>query len=612
MSNDADRIGGCAAGTNNLHAVYRAAATTVHRVDDHLTLLTSDLWHGVVPVETAALTVLRCCQQERTLDAHANYAARELHVDTEAVLETLTGLVARGLLRAVADMPRDSPRYPPSSTPLDCLAIVTADRPARLERCLTSYVDYIRARHLRLRVLVVDGSCGREHREATERCVEVVSRSRGVAIEYQGADARLIQRQNAHTRGVQRSTMDWLMPEAPTWRGAGATRNQLLLATAGERVLTVDDDTVCRPWRPADAASGSALIGHVDPNDTKTFPTRAEAVADALTTSGDLLAGHEALLGSPLATFAGSPGTKRHLDDVCRHLLPVLDGMRPAWRVRATWSGLAGDAGTYCPYRLLFATGPTRDRLASAENRFRLAFFSREVVRSVRCATVTDEPWFMGYCATLDNTALLPPFVPFGTNEDGLFGAMLRMCDPNAFIGQVPVGIVHDSARGPTYDDRRIPSASDLRITDVLLQLSRMYTDGCVSAVPEERLRGLGRHLIECGRLEVRAWRALLTRLGVEAKRRLLVAADSTLASGFPYPVYWRAALRRYQQAVLESLLSPTFYVPVDYQTCSTIDQSLARFQADVAAFGEALIAWPDVWEMGRQHVASHTNARPL
>ena len=35
-------------------------------------------------------------------------------------------------------------------------------------------------------------------------------------------------------------------------------------------------------------------------------------------------------------------------------------------------------------------------------------------------------------------------------------------------------------------------------------------------------------------------------------------------------------------------------------------------FQADVAAFGEALIAWPDVWEMGRQHVASHTNARPL
>jgi hypothetical protein len=576
---------------------YRAVSAEIHDVDDGLAIVTSELLPAALTIRAASAVVLRHCLAERSLPEHADHAARELGLASGRDLDPVVEALARqGLLRRL-DRPSVAGIPAAAGAEIRTLAILTADRPDYLRRCLRSCLERLEAHGRDLRVLVVDASRDPEQRQRTEREVRAANAAADRDVEYAGESSRKALAVFAASRGVNERALEWLLPETPAQRSAGGGRNHLLLLTAGTPVLMVDDDTVCATWRHEDAGDGVAFVGHVDPNDTRVFAVRRDAIAAVQTTADDLLAAHESLLGHRLADLFDRGGSGRDLTGVCHHLLPAFDGLRPTWTVRATWAGLAGDAGTNGPLALLFSAGATRARLAAGDG-LAAALASREVVRSVKRPTVTDEPWFMAYCAAVDASVLLPPFSPVGTNEDGLFGAMLRMCDPTAFIAQIPYGIVHDSSRPSAYDPDALAAASGLRLADLVSWLSSPAAAASTETVPAERMRGLGRHLSACGRLGSRAWRAYLTRSVADARRRLLVATESVLDSGFDYPAAWRQAIRRYQQAILDRVTAADMCVPAEYRSAASIDEAIDAVRRDVGMFGEALIAWPDLWAM--------------
>src|SRR5258708_11029048 len=108
---------------------------------------------------------------------------------------------------------------------------------------------------------------------------------------------------------------------------------------------------------------------------------------------------------------------------------------------------MAGEGAANCPSSIL-VNGTAGGRvIRDPPALYRLATTSREVVRSVPRPTVTDESGLMAYCAAIDNRTIVPPFSSVGTNEDGLFGAMLRIASPEAFIGHVQWGIIQCSSR---------------------------------------------------------------------------------------------------------------------------------------------------------------------
>jgi hypothetical protein len=313
----------------------------------------------------------------------------------------------------------------------------------------------------------------------------------------------------------------------------------------------------------------------------------------------DLFGEHERLLGRPLAHLAhrvGASGTEH----ICQHLSPVLDGRYPHRRVRLTGTGIAGDAAVWCQYPLLFAIGKTRARLAADPRAFDLALSSREVVRGVRRATVIDEPWWMTCCAGIDATTLVPPFSPLGAGEDGLFAALLRTCDPDAFVAQAPVGIVHDSTRSGGYDVSRMASATDIRLADVVRWSAASWAQSAVEPEPARRMEQLGRYLVALAQLDAGEFGERLRSWAIDARRRLLVAAEMHLASGFVYPPRWVSAVRRYQQAALTSLTSGQAFTPVELQSLSDPKLATDAVQRHLARLGRALQYWPSLWNPGR------------
>lgn len=579
---------------------YRSLAVEAHRVDGGLTLLNALSTSDVYVVSSVAAAVLGNCLAERPIDAHVEHAARVLRQPVELTRDHVLSLVAEGLLRPIERLQttgNGAVREAPSGATISSVAIVTADRPTQLARCLASYLRHLEAHGRTLPVLVVDGSRDDGNASEVQRLVAEAGRVAARDVRYLGPASRRAIRTRAEAHGVAPDILEWLLPDRPVLGFAGVVRNQVLLSTVGQALLSADDDTVGEVWELDQREPGLALAGHVDPRETQCFASRADAFAAvAGGRRVDLIEQHEALLGHRCHELAETWCDQRNLDDVCPHLLPVLEGARPNWQVALTWGGVAGDAATYCPYPVLFASNVTRERLAASEDALDLALSSREVVRAVRRFTLTDQPWFMSYCAGMDNRRLLPPFSPALRNEDGLFAAMLRMCDPDAFVGQVPCGVLHDSSRSSLRDAGVIASASTTRTAEVVQWLAAPFVAAHLSSDSASRMCGLGAFLVECGRLDLPAWKALLTSAAVAAKRRSLVAVEMVLSRDFAYPIHMRQAIRRYQQAALNSTTSATLIIPAEYRDRPSSDHAIEDLQTYVSRFGEALMAWPAIW----------------
>ena len=461
-----------------------------------------------------------------------------------------------------------------SGRALDLLAIVTADRPDAFRRCLLSYIDHARRHAIALPIIVADGSRRVANSRSIATIVRNASRRTGASITIAGrAEVRRL-RKAAIAEGVPPRVIDWLLPERPTGFAPGAVRNRVLLASAGRRVLSADDDTVCQVWSPSRVHDGIAFVSHDDPRETAFFDDRQSAIASARECGRSLFHAHANLLG---------------------RRAPKRRGV-----VRATWTGLAGDAAVHCPYTTLFATGRLRDELAADGAAFISALRSREVRRAPRRNTIVDADWLMMYCAAFDNAALLPPCSPTGANEDGLFATMLRACEPEAFIGQIPLGIVHDSDRKSAYRGTGIPSASEIRMSDAVGALTREWAASARERRVGDRMRGLSRHLIEWSRLRRTEMKDELIRLALSRKAGLLDRCEALLAGAFPYPRHWRIALERYRVALGESLTDHNFWIPTEHRA-SGAAVAIAGVRAHVESWGEALEVWPDVRELARR-----------
>jgi hypothetical protein len=552
----------------------------------------------VTLVDLPTLTVLERCGPERSVAEHVNAIHGVLPAAPKDVIRaTLQAVIEAGLLRPAEELPAAAPSDGLEGR-IGTLGVVTADRPEALRRCLASYVAHGRAHGHDLRVIVADGSHESGNGAVVRSIASGTMAATGTPIVVIGTPEVDRFCHAAVSAGLPARLVHWLLRPGRGY-AAGAVRNRILLASAGSRVLTVDDDTVCHVWCPPEVEEGVDFVGHDDPRDTVFFEDRGNAVAVAPASTRDLLSAHGHLLGralSELTTIRGGYSTEH----ACTHVLHALYDRAPsAATVRVTWAGLAGDAAVYCPYTALLATGRLRESLTRDESTFHRAMRSREVRRGVRRSTVADGSQLMLYCAALDNTQVLPPFGPANFNEDGLFAVMLRACEPSAFIAQIPIGIVHDSHRGSGYEGDRMLSACEIRLTDVLCGMARQWASAAKDRGAEERMTSLGRYLMAWSRLDPKEFRYELTRLVFSHKAELLKRCESLLGSGFAYPDYWKQWMERYYLTLRASVNEPGFWIPKEQQTAESGD-ALLEMRTYVGMMGEALTIWPELWRVAR------------
>jgi hypothetical protein len=555
---------------------------------------------GRVSVLTTNLaTILQLCNSDCSLDDHLDYIASAISgIPKDAIATDLQRLLQLGLLTR-SDWPLKSPDVAVIRSTIETLVVPTAGRPERLRNCLSSYIGHTQHHRRAIRIVVADGSRTTAVSAAVADAVSEMRFRADIHLITHVDQCRFKTR--AATLGIAPDMLDFLLLADTDRFAAGASRNRLLLATAGHCALTVDDDTRCTVWgRQEDEATGM-FVGHIDVRELWPFEDRASALdVEDISDEVDLIAEHERLLGSSLPYLRRVWSNRAALELSCGHIRDSFERSGSRARVRATWSGIAGDSGTYCPYSMVLTGGVLTQLFAHSGEASRVALTSREVRRRVRSPVVSDSAWIMGYCAAIDGSELLPPFNPIGRNEDGLFGHTLRLCDPDAFIGQVPYGVIHDSDKGSAYAPEGLVSARQVRIAEVIYLLAKPWASSCLVKGTAERMVSLGAHLAELGRADYHEFRLYLARVVMEAKLAT-IARCQQLVSQQSLPAHWVCVLQEFCLALEESLRAPYYFVPIEYRSLEGPEFGTPAVQEHVRLYGDSLQAWPYLWDLARE-----------
>lgn len=576
--------------------------------------------------------VLSACRGSRSLDEHAALAARALgsaSPGAAAARSLVETLALAGLLPGEDDLRERAAsarveRDPPA---IEMLGIPTNGRPAGLRACLAAHGERARAAGRSLTFVVADGAIG-DAALATAGVLRELA-AEGLAIRTASrADRERFAPLLASRSRVDRDLVDFaLLGDARLGADTGANRNAVLLDAAGTAFVFTDDDVRPRAARaPRDAASTAPPPGDAaskarsaerldaramrggasgeairfvsgDPSEMWFADPGAPIVPDDRLEDVDPIALHASMLGADVAgefVAAGATGDASAAGATFFRRL-----FRRGGRVAITQLGSAGDHGMASSFGLLLLTGASRARLVASEARFLHAITRRIVRRSPAIAAIADGASFMPMSAGLDARSVLPPFAPAGRDSDGLFGALVRMCVPDAFSGHLPWAIEHvpEEPRVASIDGE-IGAAGRATINE-LVRLALTATFDARDPSPEILVARAGRTLIGLASRPREAddfFREHVTR----GLARRLAQIERLLAEQSRTPSFWAAVLDRFALALRAAIASDAAHVPFDLVAAHGLDRARSLLVEHVARVGRLLEAWPALFDAAR------------
>jgi hypothetical protein len=507
--------------------------------------------------------------------------------------------------------------------PLSVVGFLTRDRVDRVTRALRSFHENARRHGRRPSFVVADNS---ETFSTQAACREALSALRGAdpeppEIRYVGLREREAFVDRLAALGIDPDAARFgLLDVTGCGFAAGANRNALLLAAAGERFLSVDDDVVCALARSPAPAPGVELFAgggdgyeNYNPADFWFFPDRAALERAVTPEDADALGLHEPLLGRDLGAALSEVADEAvALDRFAPALLDRV--MARGGQVRVTLAGLFGDIGWYAPTWLLLLTGASRERFTGSEAAYLSACASRRALRVVPRPTITDGRFFQSTLLGLDNRVPLPPFMPVQRYEDGVFRIALRACFEDAYFAHLPWAAFHDSDEGRRWSREDIwRTAAWIRTGELMVHCVRSYAPPTGADV-EGRFRSLGAHLVSLGDLPPADFRTFVRSRLVPQKTRYLEHLEALLQEHGDAPAYWARDLRRHAMTVRDAMRTDAFFVPRDLVVSRqaagpegrhhggdaapgdrTLDEAQASAQQLVHGYGALLRLWPDL-----------------
>jgi len=559
----------------------------------------------ITPSESALLAT---CSRFATLDAHAERIIGGLPAGSAGIsdaLEALRAFAANGMMLSSSDLMRRLASLPRPEDPprIAWLAVPTCDRPQLLRRALASYAAHFSRTSRFPKLLVADDSRTPEAVIASREAVQEQAKSWQAQVVYTGPEEkrRLIDKlakDGVAPREVLEFGIFGPASETPTM---GANRNVILLQTAGEMVLNVDDDTLCQPCAaPETDLAGVRLGSDGDPTEFWFFPNRESASDFVRPADVDVLAAHERFLGREVWSLV-KPGagvvSQADLRLACGHLLESVwigNGSVPI-----TLNGSVGDSGMYSGRNIpIHRNLETRRRLLRSEADYRSALESREILRQARSATVCHGSPFMGMFFGSDNRRLLPPFFPLGRNEDGIFGYGIARCLENSFFAYLPWSLIHDPPSGRVYF---ADAAATVRISDIVIACISSRTHADRGAGPATRLPSLGTHLVDLASMTQADFGDYIRTLLWQQAGQRVAQREATIRQYDGRPDYWAQDLQSENETAQMAAAAPDYAGPIDLASPLGTDR-LHTAQELARDYGRLLSCWPAIMEGAREY----------
>jgi hypothetical protein len=577
---------------------YRAADLEVFPAGADLALVYSRDTGAAAFYRPEIVELLAGLREFRTVEQHLRDRPG---MPADVLRRELIGLCRAGFLvprhRPLAPGPENEP-----ALPISTVGFPTRDRVDVLRRAIAGYAENC-ARHGRQPTFaVLDDSPAAATRARYRAMLTEVGERHRIEISYAGVPEKerfVAELAEAGTLPIEVAGYACLGERSRDVPTIGANRNCLLLHGVGERILSADDDTVCRLASPPDRDDRVLLRSAENPLDTWYFADRTAAFGALRYVEQDLLGRHEEYLGrSPAAALAGAEVDWELAEPALLRRLRSRAG-----RILVTSNGTVGDCGWDNPNFHLFAEGASFARLTRSAADYGRARSSRELAQAVTRPTITahPDPRF-AMCLGLDNTGLLAPFPPTGRAEEVAFGAVLARCHRDGYGAHLPWLVQHDPVGERQFADR---SMFTIGFGSWLPACVGRF-DPAARTDPAGRLRGLGGYLIDLGRLPAAEFDEYVRFTVWESMSTLVGRLTERLDGAEPVPDFWAADARRFIGTARRQALAPVTGLYTEVGGRDELQRSLVRF-------GEVLSWWPRLVTAARELRAAGVRlARPV
>ncbi len=575
---------------------YRCFALNVARMGHNRVLVRADR-NGVTRMMSEKEAVrLAATGKPRTLAAHESWlSARGIGAAPGGgecmVSESLRAWVEDGLIVSEADLRLDVARVARAAETArtDCrissIGMPTRGRNAALERALRTYLTNVRAHDRRPTVVVASSNPAAQCLQL-ERRLDVLRAEFGVAIIHLDETWKrsMAHRLSAETGCACEVARFALTGPEGVPENYGANRNALLLATAGELSLQVDDDTLL-PLAVSPSSSGLAVSSTFDAHEY--WFDGCDWASDE-GDHVDFVGLYEDLLGRHPATIIREyPADEIDVAEMDASLLRTLK--RSDACIKATFLGHVGDAGTATNGWRLFLYGAPLRRLVQPGYATRIS--RRDGGRAAPKRTITEGLFCSGMNVGLDNRYMLPPFMPVGRNEDGVFSSVLSACIPGALRGlregyvvrHAPVEHRSAFAYPIRFGGFRANDLIALLVSELASHRPRGLRDG---------FEWLGCALTDLGALDSVEWEEACRSVVYRTVGISVARIEQTLIEHGESVPELSADVRAYLESVLAFAVSDTCDVPVDLTGDATGRR--AAFRSLVRRYGELLTHWPE------------------
>lgn len=455
--------------------------------------------------ESGLAQALRQCGYFRSLNDHANVimeaipALRETPSDVFSVLNSVneTGLfeTAEAAWSRLTRRGIDGFHTPAPAR----LFILTCDRPAALSRLLKSLVSQPLPDDLE-GVWVVDDSREKNNIDKNKSLITQAKVDCNVSIEHFD-----IARRQALIDGLlgelpnHVSEIEFLLERSqwgsqPTY---GLARNLILLLSVGRRALVLDDDILAEAIMPP-LSTVPLRIGNPNDRQAVFYQDWEELNRHALPCQSSPLSMMLDHLGLPIRSVLSSAleGPKA-LSGWDGQAMSRLDSES---RVLMTQCGSWGDPGT--------GSGNWIFNLDTKSIRSLL-----ELGRNLETSLGERASWFgyrgpvltpygtMSQLTGIDNSALLPPYLPVGRGEDIFFGVLTLRMHPTSVVYNEGWAIRHEPIDNRSNRGVLTPVSSNLSISSLVDWLGREPADQWGLSA-ERRLLGIAEQIDRLSEME--------------------------------------------------------------------------------------------------------------
>ena len=491
------------------------------------------------------------------------------------------------------------------------IVIPTCDRPAALERCVSTLLSNLAVYGRSPRILIADGSVTRNAPVDNRDVAASLNKGYPASVALIGHDEGGHLIGELVSAGLDEGVVKFALGGIPDLRIGcfGANRNFLLLMTSGENFVSVDDDTEMSfasgsQFRRGSAAEDSVKHEDLDPFlQVRVYHDRQSLQQSVEFGPLDFIGAHESILGARVAEFCppfGEPAIAARTTDS-----PAESG-----RVVLTFSGLAGDCGWGTPSQYLFLSQKSLEGLTSSDEMYLESITSRDLAQLTTALTLSQRTdYLMATAFAADNRSMLPPFIPVGRGEDSVFGRVVQNTQHDVWFGHLPHAIFHGPvgrrrfARGEII---RSAATTDLASLMCATVEQAMVKQDVVEQAPIRggdipgSLRELGRSLSAFGAMSINAFQEYIRECRTRLSQRRLAFLEGRLGSAGGLAPSYVADLKTYIARLREGDRREDAGIPAEILYGREIGDALYWTRKVIATYGELLSAWPDIVEVAQ------------